>query len=68
MIKLLHAGGRTADEIVSWLNKKTGPPSKVLENKEASDKYTEDNDVAVLAFFPVRLLQMLNDLCIYIQC
>ena len=49
----LLLGGRTADEIVNWLNKKTGPASKVIASKEESDKYIADSEVVVLSFFPV---------------
>lgn len=46
-----YSGGRTADEIVNWLNKKTGPPAKVLETAEEVTAFTGANDVAAVGFF-----------------
>lgn len=44
-------GGRTADEIVVWLNKKTGPPAKSIDSSEDVKKFIDDKDVAVVGFF-----------------
>jgi len=46
-----YTGGRTADTIVTWLEKKTGPPAKTLETAEELKKFTEDNDIAVVGFY-----------------
>ena len=46
-----YGGGRTGDTIVSWLEKKTGPPAAALENADAAKKFIEDNKVAVIGFF-----------------
>lgn len=46
-----YSGGRTGDEIVSWLLKKTGPAAKTLETSEDVKKFSEDSDVAVVGFF-----------------
>merc|ERR1712241_431004 len=46
-----YNGGRTADTIVSWLEKKTGPPALTLEDVDAAKKFIEDNKVAVVGFF-----------------
>lgn len=46
-----YSGGRTADEIVSWLEKKTGPAARTIETQEDLDKFTSENDVAVVGFF-----------------
>jgi len=46
-----YTGGRTTDTIISWLEKKTGPPAVSLDNPEASKKFVEDNKVAVIGFF-----------------
>ncbi|XP_039256695.1 protein disulfide-isomerase 2-like isoform X2 [Styela clava] len=51
-VPLEYQGGRTADEIVTWLEKKTGPPSRELKTKEELEKFQGDNDVCVVAFFP----------------
>lgn len=44
-----YAGGRTADEIVAWLKKKSGPASVTLKTVEELEKFQADNEVAVLA-------------------
>merc|ERR1712179_11618 len=46
-----YTGGRTADTIVQWLDKKTGPAAKSLEPKEDADNFVSDNQVAVIGFF-----------------
>jgi protein disulfide-isomerase A1 len=46
-----YGGGRTADTIVSWLEKKTGPPALDLADAEAAKKFVADNKVAVIGFF-----------------
>merc|ERR1712018_445286 len=46
-----YGGGRTADTIVSWLEKKTGPPATTLATEEEAKKFIEDNKVAVIGFF-----------------
>ena len=49
-----YNGGRTADTIVSWVEKKTGPPAVTLEDVDAAKKFIEDNKVAIVGFFKVR--------------
>jgi len=46
-----YGGGRTGDDIVAWLNKKTGPPAKILDSSEELDEFAKDKDVAVVGFF-----------------
>jgi protein disulfide-isomerase A1 len=46
-----YMGGRTADTIVSWLEKKTGPPAVALATEDEAKKFIEDNKVAVIGFF-----------------
>lgn len=46
-----YNGGRTADDIVSWLSKKTGPAAKELETVEAAEEFIKENTVAVVGFF-----------------
>jgi len=46
-----YGGGRTADTIVSWLEKKTGPPAVTLASEDEAKKFVEDNKVAVIGFF-----------------
>lgn len=46
-----YNGGRTDTEIVSWINKKTGPPAKHIESAEELKKFLELRDVAIGGFF-----------------
>jgi len=46
-----YGGGRTADTIVSWVEKKTGPPAKALANAEEVAAFTEGKNVAVVGCF-----------------
>lgn len=46
-----YGGGRTADTIVSWLEKKTGPAAKTLASVEAAKAYAEGKSVAIIGFF-----------------
>lgn len=49
-----YNGGRTAEEIVSWVNKKTGPPAVELETVDAAEALIKDNKVVVVGFFKDR--------------
>jgi len=46
-----YNGGRTADTIVSWLEKKTGPAAKTLATVDEAKAFVADNDIAVIGFF-----------------
>ncbi|KAB0796265.1 hypothetical protein PPYR_10326 [Photinus pyralis] len=46
-----YSGGRSADEIVNWLNKKTGPPAKELKDVKEAKSLIDDNNVVVIGFF-----------------
>jgi len=46
-----YGGGRTADDIVSWLNKKTGPPAKPLNTAEELQAFVDSAEVVVVGFF-----------------
>lgn len=48
---VLSIGGRTAPEIISWLEKKTGPPAKELTTAEEVKAFTEKSDVVVVGFY-----------------
>jgi len=48
---LEYGGGRKKDEIVNWINKKTGPAAVELADADAANKAKEDNDVIVVGFF-----------------
>lgn len=47
----LFLGGRTADGIVTWLKKKTGPPAKELNTVEEAKAFIDENKVAIVGFF-----------------
>ncbi len=40
-----YQGGRTADTIVAWVEKKTGPPAVTLATVDEAKKLVEDNQV-----------------------
>jgi protein disulfide-isomerase A1 len=48
-----YTGGRTADTIVAWVEKKTGPPAVTLDTVDAAKKFIDDNKVAIVGFFKV---------------
>merc|ERR1712117_421624 len=46
-----YGGGRTADTIVSWLEKKTGPPALAVASVEEAAAFVSGKDVAVIGVF-----------------
>merc|ERR1711910_304276 len=46
-----YGGGRTAETIISWVEKKTGPPSKALAGADDAKAFVEGKDVAVIGCF-----------------
>jgi len=46
-----YTGGRTAEEIVLWLKKKSGPPAVTLSTVEELKKFQDDNEVGVVGLF-----------------
>ncbi|KAJ4427926.1 hypothetical protein ANN_23936 [Periplaneta americana] len=46
-----YSGGRTADEIVSWLLKKTGPVAKDLTSVDDAKAFIDASNVVILGFF-----------------
>ena len=46
-----YGGGRTADEIVNWLKKKSGPPAVVLSSVEDVNNFKKTGDVTVVGLF-----------------
>ena len=46
-----YSGGRTADDIVSWVNKKAGPAAKTITSAAELEVLKEGNDVSVLGVF-----------------
>lgn len=55
------AGGRTADEIVSWLLKKTGPVAKDLTSVDDAKGFIDARNVAVIGF--LKVIPNLNCFC-----
>ena len=50
---LEYTGGRTEDDIINWLKKKTGPAADELKNVDDLKKLKESNDVVVIGAFKV---------------
>lgn len=48
-----YTGGRQANDIVEWLQKKTGDAAQNLESVEEAKAFLEENNVAVVGFFKV---------------
>jgi len=48
---LEYGGGRTADEIISWLKKKSGPAAVTLTTVDELAKLKSDSEVAVVGLF-----------------
>lgn len=46
-----YGGGRTAETIVSWVEKKTGPPAKSLANADEAKAFVDGKTVAVIGCF-----------------
>jgi protein disulfide-isomerase A1 len=46
-----YAGGRNANEIISWLSKKTGPAATDLKDKDTANTFKEGDEVVVIGFF-----------------
>lgn len=45
-----YKGGRTTNDIIAWIERKTGPPSDFVSNPNDLQDIIKDNDV-VLAYF-----------------
>ena len=48
---LALSGGRTSNDIVAWLKKKTGPPAKSIEDEAAAKAFSEAHSVVVVGHF-----------------
>merc|ERR1711923_681068 len=46
-----YGGGRTAETIVSWVEKKTGPPAKTLANADEAKAFVDGKTVTVIGCF-----------------
>lgn len=56
----LCVAGREADDIVSWLKKRTGPAATTLTDAAAAETLVESSDVVVIGFFKVELVVLLG--------
>jgi protein disulfide-isomerase A1 len=45
-----YGGGRTKNDIVNWMRKKTGPATKELKTVSEVEAHTQSNEVAVVLF------------------
>lgn len=45
-----YKGGRTSNDLISWIERKSGPPSTEVSTSTDIDDAIKDNDV-VLAYF-----------------
>ena len=45
------AGGRTSEEIITWLSKKTGPPAKELKTADEVKEFIDKKNVVVVGFY-----------------
>lgn len=59
LIVLSSTAGRTADDIVNWLKKRTGPAATMLTEVTQTEALIADNEVAVIGFFKVRSWRLL---------
>ncbi|XP_070158755.1 protein disulfide-isomerase [Polyergus mexicanus] len=50
-VPIEYTGGRQADDIVNWLNKKTGPPAKDLPTINEAKVFIDIHNVAIVGFF-----------------
>jgi protein disulfide-isomerase A1 len=46
-----YSGGRSAEDLVKWLKKKTGPPAKDLNSEEEVTNFKESANVVVVGLF-----------------
>ncbi|UYV77045.1 Pdi [Cordylochernes scorpioides] len=45
------AGGRTAEEIIRWLKKKTGPPAKDINSVDEAKELIDSGEVVIMGYF-----------------
>ena len=54
MIHFLYTGARSAESLVAWLKKKSGPPSLEVNSVKEINEQLDLHGAIVLAFFRVR--------------
>lgn len=50
-VSIAYSGGRQAEDIVSWVIKKTGSPAKELTSVDDTKEFLDSNNVAIIGFF-----------------
>lgn len=50
--------GREADDIVSWLKKRTGPAATTLTDAAAAETLVDSSEVVVIGFFKVEFVSI----------
>ena len=45
-----YTAGRTEKDVINWVRKKSGPPTKLLKTAEEVEKFQKENDVCVVYF------------------
>lgn len=48
---IILIGGRSKDEIIQWVIKKSGPVAKLLESEEELKLFIEGKNVAIVGYF-----------------
>jgi len=46
-----YSGGRTADDLIKWLKKKTGPPAKTIASSDDAKSFKESANVVIVGLF-----------------
>ncbi|CAK1544957.1 unnamed protein product [Leptosia nina] len=52
-----YSGGRQAEDIISWIKKKTGPPAISVSSSEQAKEVIAANNVIIFGFFPDQTTQ-----------
>lgn len=53
-----YSGGRTADLIVNWVTKKTGPPAKEVKTVDEAKALIDAQSITIIGFFKVKILYL----------
>lgn len=59
---LSGVAGREADDIVSWLKKRTGPAATTLTDAAAAETLVDSSEVVVIGFFKVEFVLRFEEL------
>jgi len=53
---LEFTAGRMAEDFVTWLKKKAGPPADYIDSVDVAKEFISNNDVVVFGFFKVTFI------------